>query len=169
MKFFRVLCRPNQNITICCSLQPGFYKHSLPLHQSMIYLGVIWRLHLETKITAGESVEWWGSKSPLESGWSHSCYQEVTACGENSRSLSPVQTPACIRVQKKSPQGKEPPKPLFLDQEQCAREIGWKGWEAKFTTVTTSLIHWNPISMEPSRILQGMGDPKRNKVNTLLT
>lgn len=73
------------------------------------------------------------------------------------------------KKKKKSTQGKEPPKPLLLDQGQRAREIDGKGGEAKFTTVTTSLNNWNPISAEPSRILQGVCNPKRNKVNTLLT
>lgn len=49
VKFFRVLCEPNQNISIWYSLQPGFYKHSFLLYQSMIYLEVIWLLHLEAK------------------------------------------------------------------------------------------------------------------------
>lgn len=61
-------------------------KHSFPLYQSMIYLEVIWLLHLETKkhTTAGESVEWWASKSPLKSRW-RDRYQEVTACGESQQ------------------------------------------------------------------------------------
>lgn len=49
VKFFQALCGPNQNISICCSLQPGFYKHSFLVYQSVIYLGVIWLLHLEAK------------------------------------------------------------------------------------------------------------------------
>lgn len=167
MKFFRAPCGPNQNISICCSLQPGFYKHSFLLFQSMIYFGVIWLVHLETKKHSWR-VSWIMSfKAPskgkmklqmLSKGDDLCCKLAGSQCELKPCLYSRMQ----MSLRQNHPKVRNNPSPSILDQEQCARDR-WKGW---WNQVHHSNYHsLYPIPMKPAWVVQGMWNPQRHKVN----
>ena len=162
LKFFRALCGPNQNISICFSLQPSFYKHFFLLFQSVTYLGVIWLLHLEAKNTAGEPVERRTSKPPCEvkvkvqSLW-WKFQQQDLGVG------LPVSIPQLAEESEKEPsKGKGLLNPLILDQGQCARER-WEVWCSPVHHGDYHSYYPGIQSCGPASILQGTWDAERSK------